>query len=612
MNKSDQNFPVKRYFFGILLIAFIVRVWGIWHGYPYSFYPDEAHFVKRSLSFGSGDFNPHWFHKPAFLMYILFFEYGLFFIIGKMIGLWQTVTDFAVFYIINPGPFYLIGRMTIAMFSTATVAMSYLIGVKIEGKKTGLIGALILALSMGHVYVTKDIKADIPCTFFTILSAYFLICFFKDSLNKYLWLAVAFAGIGTATKTYTIVMLFPICLAVFSTDGILNLGNFLQKIKYVFFCFGLFMVFYFIFSPYNFIDPLGRDFTFRPIISLSKKVELLVTGKKLDQSVLEKNMAQNIKNPEISLSVYISSIKSYLSVVKKGIGVVAMVLCTVGFIYIPMLKEKVYILGLLAFPLLFAAIAVFASPGYSEIRHQVVIYPFLAVIAAVVVTKGAVKLPVVLQPIAICIVLCSLLSPLYGIYLYNKEISQPETRNIAKKWIETNIPDGTKIVMDESGPRLYQSERQLEPKLKQAAQADPKGQFTAHYDKYIEYQIKAVQNNELVKYQIDEIRIPWWKQKEEKPGVHLLDSEFDKDMGNPLRPVGVYSYDYYIQNGYGYAIVHSKMYGSFVRSESDLSKRFPSFNKFYTCLFEKGLLIKEFKPEKGKSRGPIVRIYQLR
>ena len=39
---------------------------GIWHSYPFSYYGDEVHFVERALSFGSFDFNPHWFHKPAF------------------------------------------------------------------------------------------------------------------------------------------------------------------------------------------------------------------------------------------------------------------------------------------------------------------------------------------------------------------------------------------------------------------------------------------------------------------------------------------------------------------------------------------------------------------
>ena len=170
--------PVKarQLLIGIILLGLFLRLWGIWHGYPYSYYGDEAHFVKRALSFGSGDFNPHWFHKPAFYMYLLFFEYGLFYVFGKIIGFWHSVNDFAVSYIKNPGPFYLIGRITTTAFSTATIVFTYLTAAKLFDRKTGLLSALLLSLTFGHVMVAKDVKADTPCMFFTIVSAYFLVC----------------------------------------------------------------------------------------------------------------------------------------------------------------------------------------------------------------------------------------------------------------------------------------------------------------------------------------------------------------------------------------------------------------------------------------------------
>ena len=120
----------NRLLWTILLLGALLRLLGIWHGYPFSYYPDEAHFVKRALSFGSFDFNPHWFHKPAFFMYVLFFEYGIYFLFGKLAGLWNTVSDFATTYIVQPGPFYLIGRLTSAFFSLATIYLVFRIGEK--------------------------------------------------------------------------------------------------------------------------------------------------------------------------------------------------------------------------------------------------------------------------------------------------------------------------------------------------------------------------------------------------------------------------------------------------------------------------------------------------
>ncbi|MCP4117306.1 MAG: glycosyltransferase family 39 protein [Desulfobacteraceae bacterium] len=595
----------KKYLLYVLLLGAVLRIWGIWHGYPYSFYPDEAHFVKRALSFGSGDLNPHWFHKPGFLMYLLFFDYGLFFVFGKILGVWHTVTEFAVFYVKNPGPFYIIGRLTIVLFSLGAVLMTYLTGTKLGNKGTGVIAALIVAVSFGHVLVTKDIKADIPCGFFTIVSAYYLIGFLKDMKIRNLLLSAAFAGVGTATKMYSLLMLAPITVAVAGMDGFRISGRFLYKVKMVAYCILLFYFSYFICAPYNFIDPLGRKATFQPFHSLFNKIEMVVTGDKIDKELLDKNLAENIQKTEISLLVYMEAMASYLKVLQKGVGVIVLVLCAAGFFYLPLRRERSEIIGALLYPFLFSFCAVFINPGYSEIRHQVVMYPFLAIISAMVLVKISERIP---GKIGLMIV-CLLLYPVYGIFLYNIDISGEDTRNLAKEWIEKEIPAETKILVNENGPRLNTSRAKLSALMLEARRADPNGQFTAHFDKYVDYQLEAAKK--LIGYGIDEIRLPWWKEREEKPGIHHLNSEHDRDMGNPLKPVGVNPYGYYVKHGYKYVIVHSEQYGAFLNPKSTLSEKFPMFHQFYTELFQHAVLIKEFVPQKYKTQGPVVKIFRI-
>ena len=55
---------------GILLLAAGIRLWGLFHDLPFSYFGDELHFMKRSMALGTGDLNPHWFHKPALFMYV--------------------------------------------------------------------------------------------------------------------------------------------------------------------------------------------------------------------------------------------------------------------------------------------------------------------------------------------------------------------------------------------------------------------------------------------------------------------------------------------------------------------------------------------------------------
>ena len=265
----------------ILLIAAFLRILGIWHGYPFSFYPDEVHFVKRALSFGSFDFNPHWFHKPAFYMYLLFFEYSVYFLIGKCVNLWGSVSDFAVSYVLNPGPFYIIGRLSTTLFGLFSLFMVYLTGKKFFSKTSGTIGALLLALSCAHVASCQDVKADIPASFFAILSMYFLLSSFSSSQKNTLLLSAAAAGLGAATKVYPIVMLIPLFLAIL----LLGKGNseplkkkLMTIIGWSTLAFATFWLSYFLGSPFSFLDPLGRESVFGHALYTFQKILLLFKG----------------------------------------------------------------------------------------------------------------------------------------------------------------------------------------------------------------------------------------------------------------------------------------------------------------------------------------------
>ena len=318
--KTLSDSQGRKVLLGIILLGSALRLWGISHGYPYSYYPDEAHFVKRALAFGSGDLNPHWFHKPAFLMYLLFFEYGIFYLAGELVSLWHGVENFAVFYMKNPGPFYLIGRITVSAFSAGIVFLTYLVARRLFNRNTGVLAALLIALSFGHVMVSKDVKADIPCAFFTLASVYFLICYLKGSRKKDIFLSSIFAGIGTATKSYSIVMFLPIFVALI-TDGAMPVWrDLIPKIRLFLACVLSFYVVYFICSPYNFIDPMGRQATFGPLYSLGNKICHVLSGAESYVQQGSEDVASDISEKSLSFKVYIMGILSYADQVYQGMG----------------------------------------------------------------------------------------------------------------------------------------------------------------------------------------------------------------------------------------------------------------------------------------------------
>ena len=121
LNTIMESMKKNSWVWVIILMAFCVRAVGILHDLPFTYYGDEEHFINRAVSFGSGDFNPHWFHKPALYMYLLFFEYGMYFVFGSLVGWFSSVQDFAIHYFSGKEPFLLIGRLTTTLFSLGIV-----------------------------------------------------------------------------------------------------------------------------------------------------------------------------------------------------------------------------------------------------------------------------------------------------------------------------------------------------------------------------------------------------------------------------------------------------------------------------------------------------------
>jgi len=584
----------------VLIIASILRFWGIWHGYPFSYFPDEQHFVNRAITFGSGDLNPHWFHKPAFLMYILFFDYGIFFVIGKITGMFSNIDSFAVYYFQNSWPFILIGRITVTLFGIATIYVVYKIGEKFWSKTVGLFCSMFLTLSYGHIFCGQDIKADVPTAFFTALSIYFLLRIVdnKNFSKKDYILAGLFAGLGTATKYYSIAIL-P-CILIVSIYEILNKRNILLFRKYLYSLLSFWGI-YFIVSPFNFLDPLGRRSAFGEIVNIFNKLCPFnfnifppLEGK---SNFLIENYRDNF-----ILDSLLNYIKVMLSTEGVGIIIGIIIILSICYtLYKPTLKKIL----LLSFPILFSIISIVMNPSYTEPRHQLIIYPFLLVVAGIAIYETTRNY---LSNHKINIILSLLLIfPLVSVIKHNIHISKTDTRTLAKYWIESNIPPDTKLLLDECSPVLKESKENLKNYYEKSKRLEA-GQFTTHLEKYYRYQMQASYG---ITYDIKEIRHIWWRNKEIANGEVVAATEYDKDMANPVKTVGINNYGFYLKEGYEYVITSSLAYGSFLKENGSSAKNFPSYKRFYDNLFSKGELIKEFDPEKLNVPGPVIKVIKM-
>jgi|GEM_PF-977380 len=599
---GDRRWPAALLLWAVLLLAAVLRLWGIQHSLPYSYYGDEAHFVNRAVAFGSGDLNPHWFHKPAFFMYVLFGEYGLYYLAGLAAGQWSQVEDFAVGYLLDPGPFYLIGRLTTVGFSLATVWGVYRIGARHLARSVGILAALLLALSYGHVEASRVVKADIPAACFAVWSVYFLLNYTQDRRARSMALAAIMAGIGAATKYYTLILPLPLAAAIVLAPprppG--SRGEMVRS------CAGRLLLMaacfwgsYFVCAPYNFLDPLGRATTFGKFPArLAERFWEVAAGTPSEQP-------QDFYLQRMTIR---AGLVDYLRVLASpqslGAGIASLALVGLGLLLVQRRWGPVL---MVLFAIGFALASVVSAPGYAEPRHQTPLMPFLAVAGALAVVRLS-EWRAVTRPLVYAGLVCLLVLPLRAIVGQARELSREETRNLAKQWIESRLPAGTRLLVSENGPPLLASADALQPALDRAAQADPRGQFTAHYGRWLHYQRLAAERH--VAYDLLEIRIPWWRPGFDQTGSHTLDTAWDRDMGNPLRPVGVERLDDYVQRGYQYAIVHSDQYGDFFAANR-VAGNFPEYARFFRDLFAHAALVQEFDPIRDGARGPVVRVYRL-
>jgi len=203
---------VTRTFWLIVGGALLIRLWGIHYGLPYVYWIDEYHEVMRAMELGSGEFNFGRTGKGGFY-FLLFFEFGLYFVALKLAGVVSTVQEFAEAFVRDPSAFYLMGRVTAAVFGCATVAGAGLVASRAFGTRAGLLAAIFVAVNVLHVDLSHRVGVDVPMTLFATLALCFALRIAKEGLRKDYLLGGLCAALATTTKLPGILVLVPLVIA---------------------------------------------------------------------------------------------------------------------------------------------------------------------------------------------------------------------------------------------------------------------------------------------------------------------------------------------------------------------------------------------------------------
>ena len=148
---------------GILAAGLGLRLWALDHNLPGLYNPDETPIMNRALALAN-DLNPKNFLYPSLHFYALFVWEGLFYLVGRAFGLYESLTAFQLEYFTDPSRIMLAGRALTAVSGAATVFVVYKLGSRLYGPAAGVAGAAFLAVSPFLVRDAHYVKLDVTVT----------------------------------------------------------------------------------------------------------------------------------------------------------------------------------------------------------------------------------------------------------------------------------------------------------------------------------------------------------------------------------------------------------------------------------------------------------------
>ena len=199
-------------------LALFLRLYGINWDQGGFYHPDERAllFHVEAISFPINDLsslfssgsslNPGWFPYGSLPLYML-----------KLTGF------LAPPFLENPGldKLAIMGRATSALFDVVTILFIYVVGARLFGRWAGLLGASFITLSALHIQQSHFFVTDIMLASWLMVSFYFLIKAMEKGRIKSFALAGLFFGLALATKASAA----PLALAFIAAAVLYALGT---------------------------------------------------------------------------------------------------------------------------------------------------------------------------------------------------------------------------------------------------------------------------------------------------------------------------------------------------------------------------------------------------
>jgi hypothetical protein len=418
---------------GILGLALILRLWGIGFGLPHRTHIDEPAYVLSALKLASGELRIEYpFFSPNIYQVLLVIPYGILFLLGRVSGIYASAAMFAQSYQTDPTLFYLLARLTSVVFSLGTIIILYSLVKRILGKREALLAAMVLAVNFIDVRHAHFAEPYPLIGFLVLMSVYLGVLFIDHQKVRYLFASGCFAGAATALRFTVSPALFIPFVAFYAFVRTPKTAMQQWKLILLAVCGAVFG--FCVAYPGVFIAP-----------------DLFWRGFQLFGS-----LGSGQAGFEGFAYGYPFGALYYLDMSLRLLGIPLILVALTGFV-VSFSRLKRYWPTIFVFPLLYFAII--GVVGMTFLRYSVVLLPYLALFSALGIVLVAdwfgsaiPKLKKNLVLVAICGFV--VVVPLVNAVMQNVLLSRPDTRLLAKQWVESNVPEGAHIATQWYGPPL--------------------------------------------------------------------------------------------------------------------------------------------------------------
>jgi hypothetical protein len=420
----------------VFLLALALRAWGIGFGLPYTYHPDEHQYVDTALQVLGGELNPGRFNNPSLYKYALASVDALWFLGARASGSVASLRDFQDRAAADPTTAYLVARALTALLGALTALVTYGLGRRAYGRRTGLVAAALMAGMYLHGRESHFAVGDVPATLLSTIGLVFALRVLDGGRRRDYLVAGACVGLAAAAKYTGALVAVPLVAAhlLAAGDGPRTWPRRLFDRRLV--AAGAVAVAVFLAAvPYAVLDWT----TFRA-----------------DVALLAERGRTGFKGLELAPDV---GWVFYLKSLAWGLGwpLLAASLAGVAAALVRRRREDVVLLAL--------PIVLYAYLGGQLLlfeRFLLPALPVLAVLAGDLVVHTSDRLAVaprsrLLTAGAATALLLAL--PVADTLRCDWLLTRTDTRTLAKRWAEATIPAGTKILVHTNGPELAGSDR---------------------------------------------------------------------------------------------------------------------------------------------------------